>query len=385
MHAHPPRIYYDDLDIGRGVLMALGVILHSANLFHTDVFAQYGADANPAFYRLVQETVHLFRMPAFFAVSGFFCVMSLRRTDVAAFLKLRGRRILVPLVTVLLTLNMIELSLRGVAGAQTGAVAEHAGQTYWMGGFMAHGVLLHLWFLVVVFVYFCLAAGMFALFHTGPNASPGLLARRGGQLCRWAERSPVPALGLWLTLAVILAYMPHAVGMAAPAIVYTPWVFGVTPFTILDYAPFFVFGALLNFSPMLTDRWRRFGWLRLLLFVTALAAYPAIARSGVLGDGAMVGARALAAWICVLTLFGLFNLAARAFSRSATLFAEPAYTIYLLHHILVFTIGWAMIANGVVPAIAFPALIGIVLAITVTVHFAIVRRVPALRLLLNGK
>ncbi|MBO6767800.1 MAG: acyltransferase family protein [Erythrobacter sp.] len=378
--AAAPRLYYGDLDVARGVLMALGVFLHSAVFFSTDVFANYGADSDPGPYRFLVDAIHLFRMPAFFAVSGFFCAMSLRRQSVIAFLRLKSRRILVPLLSVLLTFNMIELWLRQAARSEP---EIHAGAAFRfpLDPTLFGELLLHLWFLVVVFVYFLLAMLVAAMVAA--------VGERRHKIARGAfariERMPNAAIGIWFLAAIALAYAPHAAGSLGPELIYPQWVFGIAPFTILYYAPFFAFGAALHFMPQLTERWRQFSLPKLLGFSAAIVLVPAVAASGWFGETAMVAVSAIGAWICVLSIFGLFNAAMRLVGDRSRAFAEPAYTIYLLHHILVFLLGWLLLSQGIDGALAFGLIVAITLGLTLTIHYAVVRKSAAMRLLLNGK
>ena len=64
------RLHY--LDAMRSILMILGIVLHSANVFSDSDWAIQNIDTSVYFSYLV-EVIHLFRMPAFFIVSGFFC------------------------------------------------------------------------------------------------------------------------------------------------------------------------------------------------------------------------------------------------------------------------------------------------------------------------
>ena len=56
------------LDAFRGILMMLGIVLHSS---HGDWF-RYGSEGTQLFIHTNSHVIHLFRMPAFFLLSGFF-------------------------------------------------------------------------------------------------------------------------------------------------------------------------------------------------------------------------------------------------------------------------------------------------------------------------
>lgn len=364
--------YYADLDVARGVLMALGVVLHAANLFHTDILAGYRVAADAPAFRFLAEAIHLFRMPAFFAVSGFFCAMSLRRHEPTRFLAVRARRILVPLLSVLFSFNLIDLWLRARLGSAPcgGAQAMPCGE-----------MLLHLWFLVVVFVYFLAAAALAAILA---QLSDGMRARLYHVVEAAGER-PAFLLGSWLAAALVLAYLPHALGSTAPLLVYPPWAFGISVFTLLEYAPFFAFGAALQFLPGPAASWRRFGWGRLALFGGAVTLVPWLSLSDAIDPDLMVGVWAAGAWVSTLTVFALFDAALTRLGEHSRHFAEPAYTVYLAHHVLVLLIGWAMLSAGLSGWPAFALIVSATLAASLLFHHALVRRSRVLGLLFNGR
>ena len=62
------RIYY--LDAMRGVLMMLGVVLHSAQVFNPREEWLFYSQKSTEFAPILIDTIHLFRMPAFFIVSA---------------------------------------------------------------------------------------------------------------------------------------------------------------------------------------------------------------------------------------------------------------------------------------------------------------------------
>ena len=83
------------LDAYRGVLMLLGIVIHGAIPFlDHDVESLSGDVVSFSFW-----LVHLFRMPAFFMLSGFFAALLWQRYGGAGMLMNRFERIVLPFIT----------------------------------------------------------------------------------------------------------------------------------------------------------------------------------------------------------------------------------------------------------------------------------------------
>ena len=106
------------LDLFRVALLLLGFLFHSAifikpfmnfhaesqfiqHMIHTSILNRASWDA--------MVWMHLFRMPAFFMLAGFFAHFLLQKYGYANFLLNRCKRILVPLVVVLVVFNLLPI------------------------------------------------------------------------------------------------------------------------------------------------------------------------------------------------------------------------------------------------------------------------------------
>ncbi|MAY80040.1 MAG: hypothetical protein CL930_04560 [Deltaproteobacteria bacterium] len=99
-----PRIH--GLDALRGVLMILGVWLHCALAYLPESdwpFTDWTASSSDL--NLITDAIHLFRMPAFFLLSGFFGALLWQRRGARAMLKNRLERIVLPFVVFVLLLH----------------------------------------------------------------------------------------------------------------------------------------------------------------------------------------------------------------------------------------------------------------------------------------
>lgn len=147
---------YHSLDALRASMMLLGLVLHSAAGYLTAPIG--GAwpfrDAHRSvLFDLLVFFIHLFRMPVFFAVAGFFAALLYARGGAAAFARNRTMRVLVPLV--LFWIAIMPLTGLGFVFAtnQIGApmIWEHTGPE---PPLVRQDLLGHLWFLYdLLFLY----------------------------------------------------------------------------------------------------------------------------------------------------------------------------------------------------------------------------------------
>ena len=92
-----------DLDVLRGTAMLLGIVLHSFMSFMPAPWPVQDSRQNDLFF-LPVAAIHMFRMPLFFLLSGFFAMFILQREGVRGMLRHRARRILLPLLLALVTI-----------------------------------------------------------------------------------------------------------------------------------------------------------------------------------------------------------------------------------------------------------------------------------------
>jgi hypothetical protein len=98
-----------DLDALRAVAMLLGIALHAALAYAVAVpWIIKDSNTHPFFNHLF-SAVHGFRMPLFFMISGFFTAMLWRKRGLAALLRHRTKRILLPMVVFLVALIPISI------------------------------------------------------------------------------------------------------------------------------------------------------------------------------------------------------------------------------------------------------------------------------------
>ncbi len=85
------------VDAARGVMMLLGLAIHTAELYRVGPSVLYTDNMERSYVmNALAEFIHVFRMPAFFLVGGFFVNLSLTRTSSSEFIFQRFVRLIVP-------------------------------------------------------------------------------------------------------------------------------------------------------------------------------------------------------------------------------------------------------------------------------------------------
>lgn len=100
-----------DLDALRGVAMILGIVLHALLSFIPTPWPVQDTRQNGLFF-IPYAAIHMFRMPLFFLISGFFTMFILQRHGLAGMIDQRVRRILLPLLLALLTVVPVDNFLK---------------------------------------------------------------------------------------------------------------------------------------------------------------------------------------------------------------------------------------------------------------------------------
>jgi glucans biosynthesis protein C len=355
--AHAPREY--GLDAARGILMGLGVFLHAANVYSPGSDWLVSDPQSHAFFSVLAQWIHVFRMPAFFWISGYFCALTFTRQGAIGMWRARAPRLFIPLVVTCLTLNVAQDLLVGRVNAMTATEVLSA-------GFHLH----HLWFLVDLIVFTGLA--VLAL----PLLSKYDVARRFA----------VATDRLGVVVLVTLCAYSLEIGVRISTFAYEPLLGLTTAFELASYLPYFAIGVLMYGAPGPRGR---------LLALPTWAFVPAVAAAAWLDPTASgatswcsEAARLLqlaCVWVCIGALLGYFGRVfqrANAFTRTVS---DAAYSVYLFHHIVVVAMGLALVGASWGPWVKFCATTLVAIAFPMVLHMQLIRRIGWLRLLFNGR
>ena len=361
-------------------MMLLGVVLHSAASFTVTPLGggwPHQDRQQSLVFDLLVFGIHLFRMPVFFVMAGFFAGLLYARDGVRGFLINRARRVLLPLT--LAWVAIVPLVWAGFGYAMVGGgttsplkaldlVDTHLGV---LG-------LAHLWFLYDLLIFYLAAAAIVPLMARLP-----VQARDAAKAFFRRHAAGVPGL-LGLTLLSTATLVPMHVPALETSDAFLP------PLRILAaYGVFFLFGWVLFECRDIVPRFTRGPWLWLVaaLLVSALHLMAIIAPFSSdprLAHAAAVSCLALAMWLWIYGLTGLFLRYFDAPRDLQRYLSDGSYWIYLVHLPIVIWTAGLVEPLAIHAVLKFSIVAGVTTAISVATYQRFVRS-RALGALLNGR
>jgi peptidoglycan/LPS O-acetylase OafA/YrhL len=301
------------MDALRASTMMLLVPVHAATLLSLN--GHGGTWAGALFW-----LVHVFRLPLFFAMSGFFLTLLLSRKGLRQTAQNRTLRIVVPLAVGLVTLVPLMVAASQATGtivAGDGRITEGSPIT------LEPAFLWFLWYLLI------LDGVAVALYLVAPR-----LLRTAGAAMRSAIANPLLGLAV-LAIPTVLTLWPQAEWTASPGA--DSWLPDLP--VLAYYALFFGLGATLSahrslLSAISRNAWRWAGC-ALLATISAGALFtlhnsPEYASRFAV-HGLALTIYALATWSSLLALVGLADRFLDRPHPNVRYFADSAYWIYLSH------------------------------------------------------
>ena len=370
---------YHSLDALRASMMLLGLVLHSGASYIRGPITwmwPYRDSQTSLFFNLLLAFIHLFRMPVFFVMAGFFAALLYHRDGPAGFVRNRAKRVLLPLVIfwpIIMSLTALGFvfAAKQAGGPSAWAVISDLPP-------MQRPVFGHLWFLYDLLLFY--AAALLVVPATlrmsvrirqaVADAFRTVTTRRWGLL----------VLAAMTTITVLPMERPTIETSAAL----------VPPARVLAaYGVFFAFGWLLFSQRDLIDsiatRWRS----TCAAGIAATLAYIAVLIAGRSLDpmlwhvsGVIVGA--VAVWLLIFGITGAFVRYLSMPSPMVRYISDASYWMYLLHLV---PITWCagLLARSDAPAFAkFGVVLSVAIAVTVVTYHYFVRS-TAVGELLNGR
>jgi peptidoglycan/LPS O-acetylase OafA/YrhL len=154
------RLHY--MDNLRALAMLAGVVFHAA-LAYSPLVHDFWATADAGgsvWVDVVAWFVHLFRMPLFFVIAGFFAALLVRKRGIAGMLRNRLARVLLPLVIfwplVYYTLTWLTAHAAATTQNMSPVLAWVKQITIEQGSLPFAPTVAHLWFLLYLMYFFVL-------------------------------------------------------------------------------------------------------------------------------------------------------------------------------------------------------------------------------------
>jgi len=341
------RLYH--LDLLRGLLMMLGVVLHTMAVFSVDGNWNISADKSVAYADPVRDFIHLFRMPAFFIIAGFFSALVLMKQGEKQYLKTRLVRLGIPLLFAGLVFN---LPLSPFINSK---LSEEGWLTYIISGQW----LGHLWFLGVLILYSFFLALIWR---------KALLLVKNRVQYTWVISLGILVLVYPVTLRLSWLLYENGLGL----------VFATTS-NLFQYLPYFLFGIVFFFHQGSMKIEKRivlwlglsivFYWLRELNTMPLIRDMLSFLQNVSLS----------------LVLFSMFERLFSAPSAWKKQLADSSYTIYLVHQPIIILIGLLILSFSMNAHVQLWVILGLTTLLAYVIHNYIVKNNAILMFLMNGK
>lgn len=301
------------MDALRASTMLLLVPVHAASLL--------ALNGHPGAWAVaIYWLVHVFRLPLFFAMSGFFLTLLLSRKGLRSTARNRTLRIVVPLavgLVVLIPLMTLASQATGIATRGDGLVPQGNPFTF------EPSFLWFLWYLLI------LDGAAVALYTLAPS-----LLRGAGRAMSSAIANPPWGIAA-LAVPTALLLWPQVSWTAASQ----PSTFAPDPSALAYYALFFGLGATLCAHRDLVGAANRNAWRWAACAVAATAPAGVLftlhnspaysSRPAVHGVALLV--YAVATWASLLALVGIANRYLNRPRPALRYLADSSYWIYLSH------------------------------------------------------
>ena len=386
---------YHGLDAMRAALMCLGIVLHVGLCYGGGPWLWKDARSSSVVW-VATTSIHIFRMPLFFAMAGFFAAMVHERSGAWKFAVQRFERIAVPLGLgwfVLFPLVALSIVFAWTYGAVDAAAAGGA----WSAMSLALQHMpyttdwsdagpLHLWFLRDLLVFYAAALVLApACRAAGPLRRAASASLDALVLGRWRS------VGAGLAVALITAAMLQM--RVAGVETEETWRLNVPLLTV--YGLWFLVGWIGWGRRALVDRLQRGWWWRLALGAgaTIAAAYAILEWHMRLEQGRPAGAElffatqllsVISSWFGLLGLVGLCERSLKRESRAVRYCVDASYFVYLAHLPLALVVP-AMLRTWDASALLKCVAAVLIVLVTLLVVYQLFVRHTVVAVLLNGR
>lgn len=365
---------YHHLDALRAIMMILGIVIHSALTYGIKDHSSHWGITDPMTRHIsfdaLADLIHLFRMPIFFVIAGFFSAMLFYERSARAMIKNRIRRVLLPFIAgvlILIPISMVAFkhSIRQVRFiTQMNMDSDYTFMSMTWGESIS---MMHLWFLYYLMLICFIAWGLTLLLL---KFLPSVTFQFRSRFRRTYRNHAVFFLSVWLTFGVLF--------LGNSTFILTSLSFVPNPITLLTYCIFFAFGWQLYHQRTnlnhLSRHYQRFLYLGILLcFVRWSIPFLAVHHeTGWIFYLKMF----LAAHIIWLLVYGIIGLFIHKFSKpSAKLryISDASYWIYLTHLPLTAYLPSWFVGMTIPALFKFLVIVAITSAITILTYDLLVR------------
>ncbi|MEP1093868.1 MAG: acyltransferase family protein [Cyclobacteriaceae bacterium] len=304
------------LDSLRAIMMLLGVVLHSSETYNVGSSSIWPLDPNDThiFQNFLSAIIHVFRMPVFFLVAGFFGAMLFYERSPQAMIKNRISRIVLPFVVFLLVLHPLIISALAFTSESFGITLSGIPTIL----AVLPEVTYHLWFL-----YYLILLSLFTyLLALVLRRVPGLTTRIQRSF-DWLFTRRGLAIVFFTVMTFLL--MVYRWDYSVP----TPLSFEPKLGAFLFFLSFYLVGWLLFRSKHMLPSMMKYDWF---LTITACTLYTVMfVWSSYIDDVPTGLLYAVVTWLFIFGITGLFIRYMSKYSARMRYLSDASYWVYLIH------------------------------------------------------
>jgi peptidoglycan/LPS O-acetylase OafA/YrhL len=331
------------LDAVRAFALLGGIALHAAIPFVSGLpylTRETPSDTLAVFW----YTIHMFRMPLFFLIAGFFGRMVLERRGTGAFVRDRSMRILLPLVfgfPVVMAVTGLAWFLGALSAGMDLQALQPPGTSSAPStlaeppSLISRINLIHLWFLYYLVIFYTGALLVRSMLRMMPASGARLLSAVDTAV-RFLMR------GVWGPMLLALPIAIYFSGLGD----WSSWGGWPAPFSdiidvgaLIGYGLFFSIGWLLHRQPRwlmsLEQRWPRYGVLAVVFWIACMAIGGPTPHWGpYLQDVELqvyTVSYVAAAWCWSFAIIGIALRFLSSYSPVWRYLADSSYWLYLMH------------------------------------------------------
>jgi len=358
----------------RAVMMILGVFLHSAitySYLEYDGWPLYNSKEGHLFFDWLFGIIHIFRMPIFFIISGFFGALLFYKKSPSQMILNRLKRILLPFIVfifILTPLNNIAVkySMPLFLNPEENILLIDIIRSLNPHNFFPYKGTYHLWFL-----YYLM---MFSLF------TPGLFKIVNGSFLQRSFNKIISnkniSIALLSIITSIIIYFSGKTWIDA-SISFIP-----NPHTFIFHLFFYVFGWMLFISKKFNECFSRSGWKEItfsILIFSILFFWHESCNSLLI-----ILINSVAAWGFCFGFIGVFIRSLNKENALLKYICNSSYWIYLLHLPLTLYLPGLLVNYSLSIGLKFSIVVAITLFIClITYHFFV--RKSFIGMFLNGR
>jgi peptidoglycan/LPS O-acetylase OafA/YrhL len=372
----PARRY--DLDWLRVLSIAVVFFFHSLRFFDQSGWHVKNGATYQGVDLLVGFLVN-WMMPLIFVISGASTFYALGSRSSGKFIKDRTLRLLVPLIVGIFTHVLVQVYLERVSHHQFSGtlwdfIPQYFKGFYPVGNFAWMG--LHLWYLLVLFVFSLLLLPLFRWFKHGVSGQHVLQSVNGF---------------LAKPLAIYLLAIPVALLMGAldPRTDLGQRNFG--GWSLLIYLIVFAYGFMLFAHDGVQQAIKRQRWVSLLAAVALVAAQIALRAGrpdpmfGTQSFTLLNGIFGLSSWLWIVAILGFGMQHLNRYSAKMEYLNEAVLPFYVLHQSVLLCVGYFVVQWDISDALKWLIIASTSLTIIMVLYEFLIRRYAVLRFLFGLK